>query len=424
MATGLCPACGTPAAIDASFCDRCGSHLGRSFVSLEPTVSTRADGVEAQRVVVNTPRRRFAPALAVIAALALLFAGVAFAFRGEEPESVPPLQPSTSTTLPSASTVPIQRTSANYLMGKPAAVFGSSSIGFLYIADGSLVKRVDLETGEIVERSLPSSGAVQLIVVESGIFVVNRGGEVFALREEIDQAPALVGSGGYAVPGGADRIWVSRDHFCTDCATSVWFEVDLDGRAGPAVELARGTTPVAGVDKGLLWQTPRGISLGRKDLSRSYINGGDLVSARGDTAVWFGCDDVAGLECFYRVGDSANANRRKLDIVATAGRPSASLIERIGAMPISLDHSTIALPRITDNRIPIVDLPSGEVRMVGVGMSVFRYNTLAFTTNGDWLVLFQSSARTSLKAVNTRTNESYDVKLPIESNGDVAIGVR
>jgi len=411
MATGLCPACGTPAAIDASFCDRCGAHLGRSFVSLDLVQPAPTVRDQRSHTVESPPRRRYAPVLAAIAAVVLLVAGVAIAFRGTDPESAPPLDSAPSTTLaPTTPTTP--RGDVNYLAGSAAPVFGSSSSGVLYIADGSLVKRVDLETGEIVEWPMPSAGATQLLVVEDGVFVINRAGEVFWLREGNDPTPLLVGNGGFGVVGGDNRIWGSRDHLCTECTSSVWFEI------------AKGVTPVAAVDKALLWQTPRGISQGRKDAVRSYVNGGDIVAARGDTTVWFGCDDAAALDCSYRLGDSSNSNRRKLDIVAAAGRPSASLIERTGAMPISLDGSTVALPRITDNRMPIVDLASGEVRMVSIGVTVFRYNTMALTANGDWLVLFQSSARTTLRAVNTRTNESYNIKLPIESDGDVAVGVR
>ena len=136
--------------------------------------------------------------------------------------------------------------------------------------------------------------------------------------------------------------------------------------------------------------------------------------------VWFGCDDITGLDCRYNVGDGRDADKRHFDVVATVGRPSNSSLERLGSFPVSTD--SIALPRSSDARLPLLNVQTGTTSMLTTGSSFFRALSLHWTADGEWLGIH--ATKTVVRAVNARTGGVAEITLPIESGGDIAVAAR
>ena len=139
-----------------------------------------------------------------------------------------------------------------------------------------------------------------------------------------------------------------------------------------------------------------------------------------DTVVWFGCDDITGIDCRYNVGDGRDASKRQFDVVNTVSRPSASYLERLGTFPLSRD--SIALPRSNDARLPLLNIETGTISTLSTGSSFFRALAMYWTTDGEWLLIHAS--KTVVRGVNARTGGVAEITLPIESAGDIAVGAR
>ncbi|MEO5838629.1 MAG: hypothetical protein ABIU08_07630 [Acidimicrobiales bacterium] len=369
-----------------------------------------------------------APLLVLLVALAVV-AGVLAVVLGGGDDSMSSTPAAPSSTAPPASNVPtteVQRQpGAVYFENTPGPLFKRPAQGALYLADGSRVKRIDLATGEIAKSAAISlektAEATQVVVVEGGIFVVYKSGEVVAFDHDFGKAPLNVGAGGFVVDtGAANKVWIARDYTCDDCATVEWYEADLKGTTGASIELARTTFPVAAIERGLIWQTPSGIFIGRSRSTAKRYATGTLVGARGDTVVWFGCDDITGIDCRYNVGDGRDASKRQLELVNTLSRPSASYLERLGAFPLSRD--SIALPRSNDARLPLLNVETGQVSILSTGSTFFRALSMYWTADSEWLVIHAS--KTIVRAVNARTGGVAEITLPIESTGDIAVGAR
>ena len=253
------------------------------------------------------------------------------------------------------------------------------------------------------------------------MFVVYESGEVVAFDNDFNEAPINIGAGGFVVDTGVgNKVWIAGNYNCDDCPTIEWYEADLKGTTGASIELARSTFPVAAIERGLIWQTPSGIFIGRsKSNARRYATG-TLVGARGDTVVWFGCDDITGIDCRYNVGDGRDANKRQFDVVNTVSRPSASYLERLGTFPLSRD--SIALPRSNDARLPLLNIETGAISTLSTGSSFFRALAMYWTADGEWLLIHAS--KTVVRGVNARTGGVAEITLPIESTGDIAVGAR
>jgi hypothetical protein len=427
MASGLCPSCGTPAPVHASYCVKCGTTLGRAFIDLTPTGPRATPSTSRPSVVASKDRRGMAPLVVLLAALAVVAGGLAVVLGGGNDATSTDIGAST-TTAPAANvpTTQVQRQpGAVYLDNTAGPVFRRPAQGAIYVADGSLVKRIDLATGEITKSPAISleraPQATQVVVVDGGFFVVYESGEVIAFENDFSKAPISIGSGGFIVNTGAgDNVWIARDYLCGDCKTIVWYEAGLDGATGASIELARSAFPVAAIERGLMWQTPSGIYIGRSRSSARRYATGTLVGARADTVVWFGCDDITGADCRYNVGDGRDANKRQLDVVDTVSRPSLSYLERLGTFPLS--HDSIALPRSNDARLPLLNLETAETSTLSTGSSFFRALSMSWTADGEWLVIHAS--KSVVRAINARTGGLAEVTLPIESSGDVAVGAR
>lgn len=428
MSNGLCPSCGTPAPVHSSTCANCGSSLGRAFIDLTPTVRRPGTSTPRPTVVASDGRRGMAPLLVLLVALAVVAGGLAFVLGGGA-ESTPSTLGATTTTSPVASnaaTTAVQRQpGAVYFENTPGPLFKRPAQGALYLADGSRVKRIDLATGEITKSAAISlagpAEATQVVAVESGLFVVYKSGEVVAFDNDFSKAPLNVGIGGFVVDtGAANKVWIARQHNCDDCATVEWYEADLTGTSGASIDLARTTFPVAAIERGLIWQTPSGIFTGRSRSSAKRYATGTLVGARGDTVVWFGCDDITGIDCRYNVGDGRDASKHQIDLVDTLTRPSASYLERLGTFPLSRD--SIALPRSNDARLPLLNIETGQLSTLSTGSTFFRALSMYWTADGEWLLIHAS--KTIVRAVNARTGGVAEITLPIESTGDVAVGAR
>jgi len=427
MASGLCPSCGTPAPVHASYCVQCGSSLGRAFIDLTPT-GQRAIGSTARPSIVATKRRRgMTPLVVLLAALAIVAGGLAVVFGGGSDGTTTGASESTTTAPVStvASTQVQRQPGAVYFENTAGPVLKHPAQGAIYLADGSLVKRIDLATGEITKSPAISleraPQAAQVVVVDGGFFVVYESGEVIAFDNNFTKAPIGVGSGGFIVNSGAgDKVWVARDYLCADCNTIVWYEAGLNGPTGASIELSRSAFPVAAIERGLIWQTPSGIFVGRSRATARKYATGTLVGARADTVVWFGCDDITGADCRYNVGDGRDANKRAFDVVSAVSRPSATNLERLGAFPLSAD--SIALPRASDARLPLLNVETGATSTLTTGSSFFRALSMNWTADGEWLVIHTS--KTTVRAINARTGGLAEITLPIESSGDVAVGAR
>ncbi|MEO6373758.1 MAG: hypothetical protein ABIQ73_17690 [Acidimicrobiales bacterium] len=409
-------------------CVKCGASLGRAFIDLTPTRQRSAISTPRPTVIASNGRRGMAPLLVLLVALAVV-AGVLAVVLGGGDDSMSSTPAAPSSTAPPASNVPtteVQRQpGAVYFENTPGPLFKRPAQGALYLADGSRVKRIDLATGEIAKSAAISlektAEATQVVVVEGGIFVVYKSGEVVAFDHDFGKAPLNVGAGGFVVDtGAANKVWIARDYTCDDCATVEWYEADLKGTTGASIELARTTFPVAAIERGLIWQTPSGIFIGRSRSTAKRYATGTLVGARGDTVVWFGCDDITGIDCRYNVGDGRDASKRQLELVNTLSRPSASYLERLGAFPLSRD--SIALPRSNDARLPLLNVETGQVSILSTGSTFFRALSMYWTADSEWLVIHAS--KTIVRAVNARTGGVAEITLPIESTGDIAVGAR
>jgi hypothetical protein len=370
-----------------------------------------------------------APLLVLLAALAVVAGGLAVALGSNGGEASSGSDVPTTTVAPVTSAAPttaVQRQpGATYFENTPGPVFKRPAQGALFVADGSLVKRIDLATGEITKSpaiSLETTAeARQVVAVEGGFFVVYESGDVVAFHDDFTKAPIQVGRGAYVVDAGATgKVWIAGGSECADCKIIDWYEASLDGPTGASIELSRTIFPVAAIDRGLVWQTPSGIFTGRNRSSARRYATGTLVGARGDTIVWFGCDDLAGTDCRYHVGDSRDADTRQFDVIDAIGRPSAGSLERLGTFPVSRD--SIALPRSSDARLPLLNIETGETATLSTGSSFTRAQSMHWTADGEWLVVH--ATKTVVRAVNARTGGVAEVTLPIESTGDVAIAAR
>jgi hypothetical protein len=426
MSNGLCPNCGTPAPVHASSCDRCGASLGRAFIELTPRDASK--GSARPTVVSTRSRKGVAPLLVLLAALAVVAGGLAVVLGGGGDDSLGPSSPTTTPgpTTTAAPTTSVQRQpGAAYFENTPGPVLGRPAQGALYVADGSVVKRIDLATGTITKTpaiSLDQSPeARQVVAVEGGFFVAYESGDVVAFRDDFTQAPVNVGRGAYVVDAGVTgTVWIAGGSECAGCKTLDWYEAGLGGPTGSSIELARTLFPVAAIDRGLVWQTPSGIFTGRSRASARRYATGTLVAARGDTVVWYGCDDIVGTDCRYHVGDGRDADKRQFDVVDSVGRPSATHLERLGTFPLSVD--ALALPRSNDARLPLLDLENGTVSTLSTGSSFSRARSMHWTANGEWL--FIHASKTVVRAVNARTGGTAEVTLPVESSGEIAIAAR
>jgi hypothetical protein len=369
-----------------------------------------------------------APLLVLLIALAVI-AGVLAVVLGGGDDPTANTSAATTTTVPVAANTPtteVQRQpGAVYFENTAGPVLKRPAQGAVYLADGSRVKRIDLATGEITKTAAisleRSSEALQVVVVERGFFVVYESGEVVAFDNDFGKAPLNIGPGGFIVDTGAgSKVWIASGFNCDDCATIEWYEADLRGTTGASIELARSAFPVAAIERGLIWQTPSGIFLGRSRSSAKRYATGTLVGARGDTVVWFGCDDITAADCRYNIGDGGDSTKRQLDVVDAVSRPSASYLERLGTFPLSGD--SIALPRSSDARLPLLDIATGEISTLSTGSTFFRALSMQWTADGDWLLIHTS--KTMVRAVNARTGGVAEITLPIESTGNVAVGVR
>jgi len=428
MSNGLCPSCGTPAPVHSSTCVNCGSSLGRAFIDLTPTVPRPGTSTPRPTVIASDGRRGMAPLLVLLVALAVVAGGLAFVLGGGG-DSTSSTLGATTTTEPVAGNAPttaVQRQpGAVYFENTPGPLFKRPAQGALYLADGSRVKRIDLATGEITKSAAislaGSAEATQVLAVEGGFFVVYKSGEVVAFDNDFSKAPLDVGAGGFVVDtGAANRVWIAREYDCADCTTVEWYEADLTGTTGASIELARTTFPVAAIERGLIWQTPSGIFTGRSRSSAKRYATGTLVGARGDTVVWFGCDDITGIDCRFNVGDGRDASKAQIDLVNTLTRPSASYLERLGTFPLSRD--SIALPRSNDARLPLLNIETGQLSILSTGSTFFRALSMYWTADSEWLLIH--SSKTIVRAVNARTGGVAEITLPIESTGDVAVGAR
>ena len=426
MSSGLCPSCGTPAPAHSTNCVKCGSSLGRAFIDLMPTLPGPGTSTPRPTVIASNGQRGMAPLLVLLVALAIVAGGLAVVLGGGDDSTSSTVGAST-TSAPVASSGPttqVQRQpGAVYFENTPGPVLKRPAQGALYLADGSRVKRIDLATGEITKSAAISleaaAEATQVVVVEGGFFVVYKSGEVVAFDNDFSKAPLNIGTGGYVVDTGtANKVWIAGD--CADCATIEWYEADLKGTTGASIELARSAFPVAAIERGLIWQTPSGIFIGRSRSSAKRYATGTLVGARGDTVVWFGCDDITGIDCRYNVGDGRDASKRQFDVVGAVSRPSASFLERFGTFPLSRD--SIALPRSSDARLPLLNVETGATSTLSSGSSFFRALSMQWSADGEWLLIHTS--KTIVRAVNAHTGGVAEITLPIESTGDVAVGAR
>lgn len=426
MSSGLCPSCGTPAPAHSSSCVKCGASLGRAFIELTPTLQGPVTSTPRPTVIASNGRRGMAPLLVLLVALAVVAGGLAIVL-GRGSDSTSSTLGASTTTAPvtsSAPTTEVQRQpDAVYFENTAGPVFKRPAQGALYLADGSRVKRIDLATGEITKSAAISlEGSVeasQVVVVEGGFFVVYKSGDVVAFDNDFSKTPLKIGAGTYAVDtGSANKVWIAGD--CGDCNAIEWYEADLNGTTGASIELSRSSFPVAAIERGLIWQTPSGIFIGRSRSSAKRYATGTLVGARGDTVVWFGCEDITGIDCRYNVGDGRDASKRQFDVVAEVSRPSASFIERFGTFPLSRD--SIALPRSNDARLPLLNIENGGISTLSSGSTFFRALSMQWTADGEWLLIHTS--KTIVRAVNSRTGGVAEITLPIESTGDVAVGAR
>ena len=426
MSSGLCPSCGTPAPAHSSYCVKCGASLGRAFIELTPTLQGPVTSTPRPTVIASNGRRGMAPLFVLLVALAVVAGGLAIVLGGGSDSTSSTLGAST-TTAPASSSAPtteVQRQpGAVYFENTAGPVLKRPAQGALYLADGSRVKRIDLATGEITKSAAISlEGAAepsQIVVVEGGFFVVYKSGDVVAFDNDFSKTPLKIGTGSFAVDtGAANRVWIAGD--CGDCNAIEWYEADLNGTTGASIELSGSSFPVAAIERGLMWQTPSGIFIGRSRSSAKRYATGTLVGARGDTVVWFGCEDITGIDCRYNVGDGRDATKRQFDVVDEVSRPSASFIERFGTFPLSRD--SIALPRSNDARLPLLNIENGATSTLSSGSTFFRALSMQWTADGEWLLIHTS--KTIVRAVNARTGGVAEITLPIESTGDVAVGAR
>jgi hypothetical protein len=378
MSSGLCPSCGAPAPVHATSCAQCGSSLGRAFIDLTPT-NRSAIPSPRPTVVASRSRGGMAPLIVLLVALAVVAGGLAVVLGGDDGDGASDATSASTTTVVPNSLVPtteVQRQPGSvYFEDTAGPVFKRPAQGAIYLADGSRVKRIDLATGEITRSpaiSLEKSPeARQVVAVDGGFFVAYETGEVVAFRDDFTKAPINIGNGGYIIDAGSSaKVWIAGGTECADCPTIDWYEADLSGPTGSSIELARTAAPVAAIERGLIWQTPSGIFTGRSRSGARRYATGTLVGARGDTDVWFGCDDITGIDCRYNVGDSRDADKVHFDVVATLGRPSATSLERLGSFPVSGD--SIALPRSNDARLPLLNVQTGATSMLSTGSSFFR----------------------------------------------------
>ena len=201
----------------------------------------------------------------------------------------------------------------------------------------------------------------QVVVVEGGFFVVYESGEVVAFDNDFNKAPINIGTGGFIVDAGVGQQGLDRRRLQLRRLRrqSSGTKPTSAGTTGASIELARSAFPVAAIERGLIWQTPSGIFIGRSRSGAKRYATGTLVGARGDTVVWFGCDDITGIDCRYNVGDGRDSDQASNSTSSTTvSRPSASYLERLGTFPLSRD--SIALPRSSDARLPLLNIETGR----------------------------------------------------------------
>ena len=214
MASGLCPSCGTPARCTRSIA----SSVGRrspAFIDLTPTGPRATPSTTRPSVVASKDRRGMAPLVVLLAALAVVAGGLAVVLGGGNDATSTDIGATTTTA--AAANVPttqVQRQpGAVYLDNTAGPVFRRPAQGAIYVADGSLVKRIDLATGEITKsRPSRSSGAPGLPSHRRRRrflrLLRKRRGHRF--ENDFSKAPDQLVSGGFIVnTGSGDTVWIA-----------------------------------------------------------------------------------------------------------------------------------------------------------------------------------------------------------------------
>ena len=369
-----------------------------------------------------------APLLVLLTALAVVAGGLAFVLGGGNDDTSSAAGASTTTAPPAsnAPTTEVQRQpGAVYFENSPGPVFKRPAQGALYLADGSRVKRIDLATGEITKSAAisleRSPEASQVVVVDGGLFVVYESGEVVAFDNDFNARPSISApADSWWTPVWATRCGSPATTTATTAPPSNGTKPTSRARPVHRSNWLERRSPLPRSSAASSGKRPAVFSIGRsKSNARRYATG-TLVGARGDTVVWFGCDDITGIDCRYNVGDGRDANKRQLDVVNAVSRPSASYLERLGTFPLSRD--SIALPRSNDARLPLLNIETGTISTLSTGSSFFRALAMYWTTDGEWLLIHAS--KTVIRGVNARTGGVAEIMLPIESAGNIAVGAR
>jgi hypothetical protein len=298
-----CPRCSASVGADSATCPACGTDLSGQVLLL--TDATAGASAPATVVTAGGGRRPGWVAAAAVAAVAVVVAVLA-AVGGDEAEPVADPAPTSTTTTP-GSTVPPAGTPGGRgeVMAREGTLLAGESPPTLLVDDGSLAL-VDLATGRVTHPGtpVPVDLGAPIVPREGGVVVVDRRGVAHALSPDLHEVLGDLGGASPLPSAVPDRVWLTTVDRTPGGGLTVE-EHDLSGeRIGPTTSLLPEVAPMAGVDAGLLIQTPAGIYLLPPDGGRPrQAAGGQYLGAGGSTVARYDCEGE--LTCQVHITDLA-----------------------------------------------------------------------------------------------------------------------
>jgi hypothetical protein len=342
--------------------------------------------------------RRVVGVLAAVVAIGLLAVAIAGVVLDDPPDAAPA---SSTTSSGTSSTLPVAPATTGDLTTAPLGpkptpapsteaarapgplLDPAQRAWSIYVSDGTVVRRVDLATGQVSELDLAAlvHADYSLVGIVAGrlVFSVGNAGGVRSIASDFSgalQTHPIWPAGVYgSVTVAGSRLWAV--HFVGDgTPTNVAKFVDLDGHVAAEMTIAQGDYPVGFLgDRALIVRGGRTYTLDGTGTFRVYANG-EAIAARNDFVLWVGCDDTA--RCVYHVGGASDPDLRVTPI--PAGRALRTAAQDEGLSPDG--QAVVVLTGQAGSR-SLVKLATGSETALPSDIDRF-----AWTPDGEWLVMY------------------------------------
>lgn len=320
----------------------------------------------------------------VVAVLAMVVTVAVLGSLGDGEEAADDPGPTSSTVSAGPTTASAVGTPGGRgeITAREGNLLGDEGAPVLLVNDGSLAA-VDLGTGTVRHPGtpLPVNIDAPMLVREGAVVVTDRRGVLHTLSPDLSDEMAELGAA-RAVPSGVpDRVWLMTVDRTPGGGVAVEERTVGGERTSPAVALLPEVTPMAGVQSGLLLQTPAGIYLLPPGGERPHrVVGGQVLGAGGDTVARYDCDEQ--LSCRVHLTHVATG----ADVVPQlqGGTLSGGFVPRfmpgVAAFAPGGELAAVACACAAGEGVAVVDIATGDVVLEAPGLAEPRWSP-----DGRWL---------------------------------------